>query len=76
LYNTRSSLFSLAGAAFGASYSDDCTTVSLNYINVYNQNVLGAVYRNQIVLASIKLRTLGDTKFQTSLTPQKTQDGL
>ena len=72
----HASLFSLAGLGLGAGYTDDCTTLRLNYTSVYTQNSGGVPVRNQTILVQLQLRTLGDTKLQSSLSDIKVQDGL
>ena len=69
-------LFSLAGLGLGGGYTDDCTTLRVNYTSVYTQNSGGAPVRNQTVLVQLQLRTLGDTRLQSSLGDIKVQDGL
>ena len=82
LYNTdvaiggHAGLFSVAGMGFGVGYMDDCTTFSVNYSSVYQDKGTGTPVRNQTVLVQLQLRTLGDTKVQSSLSDVKVQDGL
>ncbi len=88
LYNTtpaiggHAGVLSLAGLGLGLGYTDDCTTFSINYASVYTEKagstagtVTGPV-RNQTILFQLQLRTLGDTRFQSSLSDIKVQDGL
>jgi LPS-assembly protein len=69
-------LFSIANLALGAGYHDDCTTLSVNYSMVYQPNSLGQPARNQTVLVSLQLRTLGQASFGTSLGTSVINDGL
>ena len=72
----------MLGAGFG--YTDDCTTLSINYSRSYTDAVaVGAngYYNNenvnQTVLVSLNLRTLADFKLNQSLGATSTvQDGL
>ena len=88
LYNStpaiggHAGILSLAGLGLGIGYTDDCTTFSVNYASVYTEKagsstgtVTGPV-RNQTILFQLQLRTLGDTRFQSSLGDIKVQDGL
>ena len=72
----RAALFSLAGLGVGAGYTDDCTTVSVNYTSVYEDNGTGSPVRNQTVLLQLQFRTLGDTRLQSNLNDIRVQDGL
>ena len=75
-------VLSLAGIGLGLGYTDECTTFSVNYASVYTEKagtsagtVAGPV-RNQTLLFELQLRTLGDTRFKSSLGDIKVQDGL
>ena len=61
---------------FGLGYADDCTTVSLNYSSVYLDRSAGQPARNQTLMLSLQLRTLGETRAQTSLGEARYLDGL
>ncbi len=69
-------LFAVAGFGAELGYADDCTTVSLNYTQIYQDNGYGVPVLNQTIMAQIQLRTLGDAKISTSLGNIGTQDGL
>jgi LPS-assembly protein len=69
-------LFSIANLAVGAGYHDDCTTLSVNYSMVYQPNSVGQPARNQTVLVSLQLRTLGQASFGASLGTSLLNDGL
>ena len=69
-------LFSLAGLGLGLGYTDDCTIFRLNYSSVYTEKAFIGPVRNQTVLFQLQLRTLGDTRLQSSLGDIKVQDGL
>jgi LPS-assembly protein len=57
-------LFSIAGLGLGASYSDECTTLAVRYTSILESNGAGSNVRNQTVLLSLQLRTVGDTKIK------------
>jgi LPS-assembly protein len=69
-------LFAAAAYGIGAGYQDDCTSFSVNYTSVYQDNGNGTLTRNQTVLLQLQLRTLGDAKFQRSFNNTSTIDGL
>ena len=70
-------LFSPAGIGVGLGYQDDCTTFSVNYTNVLQDNAFnGLPAHNQTLLFSLKLRTLGDATIRTAVGSTVTQDGL
>jgi LPS-assembly protein len=75
---TPQPLFSIATWGFGAGYTDDCTKVTLNYSNTISDLVGNPpVYtRNQVVLVTIDLRTLGQLKSPIKVTPSQIQDGV
>ncbi len=60
---SKPSPFSVAALGIGAGYTDECTTFAINYSSVYQDNGTGSFERNQTVLVSLQLRTLGDIKF-------------
>lgn len=82
LYNSNvavggnAGLFSLAGVGAGLGYMDDCTTVAVNYASVYQDKGTGTPIRNQTILVQLQLRTLGDTRVQSSLSAVRVDDGL
>jgi LPS-assembly protein len=68
----------VAGFGAGLGYSDDCTRLMLNYSNAIS-DVYGypaAYTRNQTVLLTLDLRTLGDLKAPIALSPSQIQDGI
>jgi LPS-assembly protein len=67
--------FAIAALGIGAGYTDECTTFSVNYTSIYQDNGTGSFERNQTVLLSLQLRTLGDAKFSRS-TITNTYSGL
>jgi LPS-assembly protein len=75
---TEQPVFSIATWGVGLGYNDDCTKVSLNYSNAISDNYGNPpVYaRNQTVLLSIDLRTLGDIKAPIALGASQIQDGV
>ena len=57
-------LFSVAGLGVGASYSDECTTLAVRYSSILQANGAGQNVRNQTLLFSLQLRTVGDTSIR------------
>ena len=72
----RAGVLSVAGFGVGLGYMDDCTTFSINYSSAYQDRGAGVPVRNQTVLVQLQLRTLGDTRVQSSLGDIRVQDGL
>jgi LPS-assembly protein len=74
---TQQPIYSIATWGLGMGYNDDCTKLMLNYINQISDNYGNPpVYtRNQTVLLTLDLRTLGDIKAPISLSPSQIQDG-
>lgn len=68
----RAPLFSVAGLGVGASYSDDCTTLAVRYTSILESNGAGSTVRNQTVLFSLQLRTVGDTRVRTNASTTST----
>ncbi len=60
--------FAVAALGVGGGYSDECTTFTINYTSVYQDNGTGSFGRNQTVLVSLQLRTLGDASFAKNTT--------
>ncbi len=70
-------LFSVAGLSLGGGYSDECTTLTVNYTSTFPQSLNGApTTRNQTVLLQLQLRTLGEARLSTSLSGLMGQDGV
>jgi LPS-assembly protein len=72
----KAPLFSIAGLGAGIGYSDECTTIMLNYTSIYQDNGLLTPTRNQTVMLQLQLRTVGDTSLRSSLGDVRVQDGL
>ncbi|WP_296713943.1 LPS assembly protein LptD [Rhodoblastus sp.] len=74
---TQQPIYSIATWGLGMGYNDDCTKLMINYINQISDNYGNPpVYtRNQTVLLTLDLRTLGDIKAPISLSPSQIQDG-
>ncbi len=68
--------FAVAAFGIGGGYQDDCTTFSVNYSSVYQDNGNGALVRNQTVLLQLQLRTLGDTKISQTFANTNSLDGV
>jgi LPS-assembly protein len=75
---TPAPVFSIATWGLGVGYADDCTKLTLNYINSISDNYGNpATYtRNATLLFTLDLRTLGDIKAPIALTPSQIQDGV
>ncbi|MCI4678745.1 LPS assembly protein LptD [Rhodoblastus acidophilus] len=70
--------FSIAAWGIGAGYTDDCTNFSINYTNAISDNFGNppAYVRNQTLLLTLDLRTLGDIKAPIMVSPGQIQDGV
>ena len=68
--------FAIAALGIGAGYTDDCTSFGVTYSSVYQDNGTGTFERNQTVLVSLQLRTLGDASFSKSTLSSTTTNGL
>jgi LPS-assembly protein len=61
----------------GAGYQDECATFFVNYSSIYQpQSVTGLPARNQTIMVSLQLRTLGDAKFNYGLGSVPLNDGV
>ena len=70
-------VMSIAGLGIGAGYQDDCTTFTINYTSTYQVNAsTGLPGRNQTLLMTLNLRTLGEAKVGASLGFVPQNDGL
>ncbi|MDB5570354.1 MAG: Organic solvent tolerance protein [Hyphomicrobiales bacterium] len=72
----RAPLFSVAGLGIGAGYTDECTTVAVQYTSILQNNNANSQTRNQTLTLQLQLRTLGDTRLRSSLGEIRVQDGL
>ena len=70
------SKFYLSGLSIGAGYQDECTTVSLNYIDSPIATAIGVRERNQTVLLRVELKTLGEADLRQNLSSSTTADGI
>ncbi|MDP4025686.1 LPS-assembly protein LptD [Methylobacterium sp. NEAU 140] len=68
--------FYVAGASFGGGYQDECTTVSVNYINSPIATATGVRERNQTVLLRVELKTLGEADLRQNVGTATTSDGI
>ncbi len=50
----------------GAGYTDDCTTLLVNYSDIYEDIGTGTLVHNQIFMVQLQLRTLGDAKYSST----------
>ncbi|PPD44134.1 MAG: organic solvent tolerance protein [Methylocystis sp.] len=70
-------LFSVAALGAGVGYHDECTTLSLNYSEIYQpQSYTGLPARNQSVMVSLSFRTLGEARFNYGLGSALVNDGV
>lgn len=70
-------LFSVAALGAGVGYHDECTTLSINYSQIYQpQSYTGLPARNQTVMVTLNLRTLGEARFNYGLGSVLVNDGL
>jgi len=70
-------VFSIAALGAGAGYQDECATFFVNYSSIYQpQSVTGLPARNQTIMVSLQLRTLGDAKFNYGLGSVPLNDGV
>ncbi|BDV40390.1 LPS-assembly protein LptD [Methylocystis bryophila] len=70
-------VFSVAALGFGGGYQDECTTFLVNYTSNYTtQTNTGLPARNQTVMVSLQLRTLGAINFNQSLGTFTMNDGV
>jgi LPS-assembly protein len=70
-------LFSVAALGVGVGYQDECTTFLVNYSSIYQpQSTTGLPARNQTIMVSLQLRTLGDAKFNYGLGSVLLKDGV
>ncbi len=69
-------LFSVAGLGIGAGYTDECTTLAVQYSSILQNNNATSQTRNQTLTVQLQLRTLGDTRLRSSLGEVRVQDGL
>ncbi len=67
--SARSPLFTVAGLGVGAGYTDDCTTLSVNYVSAYQDNGTGTntLVRNQTIVVQLQLRTLGGATVKSGI---------
>jgi LPS-assembly protein len=70
-------VFSIAALGVGAGYHDECTELTINYTSIYSpQASTGLPARNQTILLSLKLRTLGEIKTGIGLGTLMVNDGV
>ncbi len=70
-------LFSVAALGVGAGYHDECTTLSINYSQLYQpQSYTGLPARNQSVMVTLQFRTLGEARFNYGLGSVLVNDGV
>ncbi|MEF3365423.1 LPS assembly protein LptD [Methylocystis sp. 9N] len=70
-------VFSIATLGGGFGYHDECTTLSINYSQIYQpQSLTGLPARNQTVMVTLQLRTLGEAKFNYGIGSVLVNDGV
>lgn len=74
--NTNPGPFAVAAFGVGGGYQDECTTFSVNYSSVYQDNGNGSLIRNQTFLVQLQLRTLGQTKVSQTFSNTTALDGV
>jgi len=68
--------FAIAAVGGSVGYQDECTTFSVNYGSIYQDNGTGSLVRNQTVLLTLQLRTLGEAKVTETFLNQTALDGV
>ncbi len=75
--NGTAPLFSVAALGAGVGYHDECTTLSVNYSQIYQpQSTTGLPARNQSVMVTLQFRTLGEARFNYGLGSVLVNDGV
>ncbi|HEY8161651.1 MAG TPA: LPS assembly protein LptD [Methylocystis sp.] len=70
-------LFSVAALGVGGGYHDECTTLAINYSQIYQpQSYTGLPARNQSIMISLQFRTLGEARFNYGLGSVLVNDGV
>jgi len=70
-------VFSVAAMGIGAGYRDECTTFLVNYTSNYQpQAGTNLPARNQTIMVTLQLRTLGSISFSEGLGSVLTNDGI
>lgn len=70
-------VLSVAALGLGAGYHDECASLSINYTSLYQpQSFTGLPARNQTVMLSLQLRTLGEARFNYGLGSSLVNDGV
>jgi LPS-assembly protein len=68
--------FAIAALGAEGGYQNDCTTFSVSYSSVYQDNGNGSFVRNQTLLVQLQLRTLGDVAFKQTAQNGAALDGI
>ena len=70
-------VFSVTALGAGVGYRDECTTFTINYSQIYQpQSYTGLPARNQTIMVSLNLRTLGEARFNYGLGSVLVNDGV
>ncbi len=78
VYPPDAPVFAIATWGMGVGYADECTKLSLLYTNAISDNYgYPPTYtRNQTLMFTLDLRTLGNIKAPFALSPSEIQDGV
>jgi len=68
--------FAIAALGAEGGYKDDCTTFTLSYTSVYEDNGAGYFVHNQTLLVQLQLRTLGDITIKQTAENGASLDGI
>jgi len=68
--------FAIASYGIGGGYQDECTTFSINYSSIYQDSGSAYLYRNQTVMFTLQLRTLGEVKYSQTFSNANSLDGV
>ncbi len=64
--NVNQGPWTVASEGLGAGYTDECTTLLVNYSDIYQDIGTGSLVHNQIFMVQLQLRTLGDAKYSST----------
>jgi len=68
--------FAIASYGIGGGYQDECTTFSISYSSIYQDSGSAYLYRNQTVMFTLQLRTLGEVKYSQTFSNANSLDGV
>ena len=73
---TNPGTFFVASFGVGGGYEDECTTFSVNYRSLFQDNGNGSSVRSQTFLVQLQLRALGDERYAPVRTSGGSLDGV